>query len=76
MAVIEPGEPVVFTLSAAITDFVSAADFKVRGVAIDASGATYVAPATPAALANGVRVRLQGTVLGRKLIATQVVLLP
>lgn len=72
LAVIEPGEPVVFTLSAAITDFVSPADFRLRGVGIDASAASFVSPATPATLANGVRIRVKGTVLGRRLIAMSV----
>jgi hypothetical protein len=72
VAVIEPGEPVVFTLSGVVTDFVSAADFRLRGVVIDASGASYVAPASPGGLANAVRLRVKGTMLGRKLIATQV----
>ncbi len=72
VAVIEPGEPVVFTLSAAITDFISVADFKLRGVSIDASAASYIVPAAPSKLAEGVRIRVRGTVLGRRLIATQV----
>jgi Domain of unknown function (DUF5666) len=76
VAVIEPGIPVVFTLSGAVADFVSPADFRLRGVAIDASAAAYLSPATPASLANAVRLRVKGTILGRKLIATQVELIP
>ncbi len=76
VAVIEPGEPVIFTLSGAVADFVSPADFRLRGVGIDAGSASYVAPASPASLANAVRLRVEGTMLGRKLIATQVAVLP
>lgn len=76
IALILPGEPVVFTLSSAIGGYVSVSDFRVRGVAVDASSATFIAPATAAALANDVRVRVMGTFLGRRLIATRVEFLP
>jgi hypothetical protein len=76
VAVVQPGEPVVFSLSGPVTDFVSPALFRLRGVSIDASGATYIAPASPAALADAVRLRVKGTVLGRRLIASQVELSP
>ena len=72
VVVVQPGEPVVFTLGGLITDYVSVASFKVRNVAIDASAATFVLPLTPAALANGVRVRVTGTVQGRGLLASRV----
>ena len=75
VAVVRPGEPVIFSLSGTVTDFVSPASFRVRGVSIDASDATYLAPATAAGLADGVRLRVKGTVLGRRLIASQVELL-
>jgi hypothetical protein len=76
VAVVQPGEPVVFSLSGSVTDFVSSAAFRLRGVSIDATGATYIPPASPAALADAVRLRVKGTVLGRRLIASQVELLP
>jgi hypothetical protein len=76
VVLVQPGAPVVFTLSGLVTDFVSPASFRVRGVAIDASGASYVLPASPGTLADDVRLRVKGTVLGRKLIASQVELLP
>ena len=76
VAVVQPGEPVVFSLSGAVTDFVSPASFRLRGVSIDASGANYLAPASPTALADALRLRVKGTVLGRRLIASQVELLP
>ena len=76
VAIIEPGEPVVFTLSGPVTRFVSPADFRLRNVQIDASAAEYVAPATPAGLANTVQVRARGTMLGRKLVASRVEFLP
>jgi hypothetical protein len=76
VAVVLPGAPVVFTLSGLVTDCVSPAAFRLRGVAIDASGASYVAPASAATLANGLRLRVKGTVLGRKVVAGQVELVP
>ena len=76
VAVVQPGEPVVFSLSGPVTDFVSPASFRLRGVSIDASGASYLSPATPGGLADAVRLRVKGAVLGRRLIASQVELLP
>ena len=76
VALVTPGVPVVFTLSGPVTDYVSAASFKLRGVPIDASAATFVAPASAASLVDGVRLRIKGTVRGRGLAASQVELLP
>jgi Domain of unknown function (DUF5666) len=76
VAVVQPGQPVVFSLSGPVTDFVSPASFRLRGVGIDASAATYLAPASPAVLGDVVRLRVKGTVLGRRLIASQVELMP
>ena len=59
-----------------VTDFVSPVAFRLRGVGIDASAAVYVAPATPAMLANGVKIRVKGTVLGRRIVASQIELQP
>jgi Domain of unknown function (DUF5666) len=66
-----PGQPVVFVLSAALTDVQSIADFRVRGVTIDATSAVF-AGGTSAELANGRRVKVTGSVSGRRLIATKV----
>jgi Domain of unknown function (DUF5666) len=66
-----PGQPVVFVLSAALTDFQSIADFRVRGVTIDATSAVFSGGAS-AELANGRRVKVTGSVSGRRLIATKV----
>jgi hypothetical protein len=66
-----PGQPVVFVLSGALSNFVSAADFRVRGVGIDASAATFTG-GNAAELADGRRVRVVGSVSGRRLIATRV----
>jgi hypothetical protein len=76
VTVVQPGQPVVFSLSGPVTDFLSPASFRLRGVSVDASGASYLAPATAAGLADALRVRIKGTVLGRRLIASQVELLP
>lgn len=66
-----PGQPVVFVLSAAVSNYMSVADFRVRGVTIDASSAQFVGGAATA-LADGRRVKVTGSVSGRKLIATKV----
>jgi Domain of unknown function (DUF5666) len=66
-----PGQPVVFVLSAALTDVQSIADFRVRGVTIDATSAVF-AGGTSVELANGRRVKVTGSVSGRRLIATKV----
>lgn len=70
-----PGQPVVFVLSAAVTSYVSIADFRVRGVVIDATSAALVNGAA-ADLADGRRVKVTGSVSGRKLVATKVEFLP
>jgi Domain of unknown function (DUF5666) len=67
----QPGQPVVFVLSAALTNYVSIADFRVRGVTIDATSASIVGGAATD-LANGRRVKVTGSVSGRKLMATKV----
>ena len=74
VAVVEPGDPVTFTLVGPVSNFVSPASFRVRGVPVDASAATFVAPAIEAALADTVRVRVEGTVRGRGLALTKVAL--
>lgn len=52
-------------LRGAITDFVSAASFKVRGVTIDASGAGIeFKNGTLASLSNGVQVKIEGATSG------------
>jgi Domain of unknown function (DUF5666) len=66
-----PGQPVLFVLSSALTDYKSIADFRVRGVTIDATSAAFV-DGVAADLKDGRRVRVTGSVSGRKLIATKV----
>ncbi len=66
-----PGQPVVFVLSGALSDYTSIADFRVRGVTIDATSAAFVNGAATD-LADTRRVRVTGSVSGRKLIATKV----
>jgi hypothetical protein len=70
-----PGQPVVFVLSAAVTSYVSIADFRVRGVIIDATSAVFVNGAATD-LADGRRVKVTGSVSGRKLVAMKVEFLP
>lgn len=55
------GNDVEVELKGSITDFVSAADFRVRGVPVDASGASP-RPGCPATLANGLYVEVEGRV--------------
>jgi Domain of unknown function (DUF5666) len=66
-----PGQPMVFVLGAELTDYKSTADFRVRGVTVDAKSAVFVG-GTAADLADGRRVRVTGSISGRKLIATKV----
>jgi hypothetical protein len=70
-----PGQPVVFVLSGALTNYQSIADFRVRNVAIDAASAVFV-NGVAADLADGRRVKVTGGVSGRKLMATKVEFLP
>jgi len=63
--------PVPTTLAGDITDFVSAASFRVRGQAVDASAATFTG-GTAAALANGRQVQVTGLIGGDILKATSV----
>lgn len=59
-------------LYGAITDFVSAADFKVRGVPVNASGSAIEFRNGGAEnLANGVMVRLEGNVEGSVVLPTE-----
>jgi hypothetical protein len=57
-----------------ITDFVSKASFKVQEQMVDASGATF-SNGTEADLANGRLVRINGTLSGGKVLATDVLFL-
>jgi Domain of unknown function (DUF5666) len=71
VSVVEQGEPVVFILSGQVTQFVPPASFRVRNVQVDASAAADVLAKNPAGLANGVQVKVRGTMLGRQLIVTR-----
>ena len=57
------------TLDGDVTDFVSAASFRVRGQAVDASAAAYTG-GTAASLANGRQVQVTGLLEGSVLKAT------
>jgi Domain of unknown function (DUF5666) len=65
-----PGEPIVFVLASTVTGYMSPADFRVRGVLVDASGAALIGGAL-GDLADGRRVRVTGPVVGRRLVATK-----
>jgi len=54
-----------------VTDFTSVADFRVAGVPVDASGASFE-DGGPGDLADGVRVEVEGAVVGGVLIAEEV----
>jgi Domain of unknown function (DUF5666) len=69
-----PGQPLMFVLRAQVTDYKSIADFRVRGVTIDARSAVMEG-GVAADLRQGRPVRVTGTLSGRKLIATRVQLL-
>lgn len=66
-----PGQPVVFVLGGAISNYKSRADFRVRNVTIDATSASFVG-GDALALADTRRVRVTGTVSGTRLIASKV----
>lgn len=63
-----------FTLIGEVSDLASAADFRVRGVQVDASLATYTA-GEASQLANGRRVRVDGTLQGRAILASKMKIL-
>jgi hypothetical protein len=56
-----PESPSQAEVEGYITDFVSAANFKVNGQKVDATGATYE-HGTAATLANGIKVHCTGTI--------------
>jgi len=74
VAIVNPGVATRFTLFGDISNFVSAADFKVRFVQIDASQASFTV-GNASQLADGVRVRVDGTVQGRAIVATKMKIL-
>ena len=66
-------QPAPVALHGTITGFVSASNFLVRGVSVDATTAAFTpAGTTFAALANGVFVDVTGTVSGNKIVASTV----
>ena len=69
-----PGQPVVFVLSGGVSSFHSLTDFRMRGVAIDAGAATLVG-GLAAEVIDGRRVKVTGSVSGRRLIASRLELL-
>ncbi len=74
VAIVNPGLPTRFTLFGDISDFVSLADFQVRGVQVDGSQATFTV-GEASQLADGVRVRVDGTVQGRAIVASKLKIL-
>lgn len=63
--------PTTVELHGTVANFVSASSFTVRGVALDASAATFIG-ATAAQLANGVFVEVRGTVANNLVHASSV----
>jgi hypothetical protein len=57
----DAAEPDV-VLKGAITNFVSAADFRVRGVGVNASGLTALPGCPPTGLSDGLNVEIEGRV--------------
>jgi aspartate 1-decarboxylase len=74
VSIVNPGLATRFTLFGDISAFVSVADFQVRGVQIDASQASFTV-GNAGILADGVRVRVDGTVQGRSIVATKMKIL-
>ena len=70
-APLQVAPPAPISVSGEITDFVSAASFRVRDQAVDASAATFTG-GTAAALANGRPVQVTGIIVGSVLKATAV----
>jgi len=74
VAIVNPGVATHFTLFGDISGFISVAEFKVRSVQIDASLASYTV-GDASQLKDGVRVRVDGTVQGRAIMATKMKIL-
>lgn len=64
--------PAAVTLTGIITDFLSAASFKVNNQAITTTGATAYREGTAAGLANGRRVTIEGLLAGGVVTATTI----
>jgi Domain of unknown function (DUF5666) len=75
VAIVNPGLATRFTLFGDISSFVSQADFRVRDVQVDARQAIFTV-GDASQLANGVRVRVDGTVQGRAIVASKLKILP
>lgn len=75
IAEVTAGSPEVFILSGAVSRFASVSSFRVRDVLIDASApeCVYVLPATAAALADRVQVRVRGALVGPNRLRASVV---
>ncbi|MEY2843554.1 MAG: hypothetical protein RI920_1591, partial [Pseudomonadota bacterium] len=74
VAIVNPGVATHFSLFGDISGFISVAEFKVRSVQIDASQASYTV-GDASQLKDGVRVRVDGTVQGRAIVATKMKIL-
>jgi hypothetical protein len=75
VTVVVDGNAPVFTLSGPVKGYVSLADFTLRSVAVDASSAVFQA-GSASDLANEVKVKVVGRVVGRKLVAGKITVLP
>ena len=74
VTVATPGQPVEFVFSGRVSDFVSVADFVVRGVHVDASQASFSNDqgSGSARLTNDRKVRVTGSLSGRRVVASQI----
>lgn len=63
---------VVVRLKGAITDFVDAANFKVRGVPVSTDASTVVGAGCPAPLADGTLVSISGSISGASVLAGRI----
>jgi hypothetical protein len=75
VAVVAPDARIEYVVEGTISAYGTIADFRVRGERIDASAAVIVG-GPPAALADGVRVRVKGGAGAGRLDATEVRILP
>jgi hypothetical protein len=71
VTVVVPGSSPTFVLAGPVAAYQSLADFKVRAVSIDASGARFTV-GDASQVANDTKVRVEGQIVGRKLVASKI----
>jgi hypothetical protein len=71
VAVVVSGTSPTFVLAGPVAAYQSLADFKVRAVSVDASGATFSA-GDASQVINDIKVKVEGQIVGRKLVATKI----